>query len=650
MSHAVFKSALSAGLFASCIFSSYVVAEDLPTVVVSATRSQQSNIQTPTSIKVITREQIGASGATSLSEVLRGQMGVHLTDLFGDGADAKVSMRGAGGASNVLVIIDGRRINNIDLKAPNLNSVSIKDIEQVEIVQGSAGALYGDQAVGGVINIITRKPEQFVVDVELFTGSYDRNRVLARVENKIDNGLSFELGADILSTSNYRDNNKLDSMNVLGRVDYEFNTGFIFVEHSRVTDVQELPGSLLAAEVVVDRRQSFSSFVDDYSDAETDVSRVGTNLNLSDAWSLEAELAMTVVERDVQNSFRGFSITSPSAINSRQREFTPRLISVLPMNGSEMLTTLGVDLRNTDYSTEVTSIVDKQKVASFYAQLIVPLHADISVTLGGRHSKVENDVTRFVSEEVNDRATVYEAGVNWKLNSNLNMFARLDENFRFAKVDELTYVSPGDKLDNQKGKSKELGVNYTVKDLSTKLFVSRLELKDEIAYDPTAAAPTGAPVFWGLGANVNLDSTVHDSLVFDAQYSLNKSVDLMANFTYNDAIFDTGALEGNTISGVPEKLFSLASNYRYSEAMKAYAEVIYTGDQYKSGDNSNAQDKHGSYTVVNFNAEYSWEEWTYSIRINNMLDREYAESVNSFGSINPSPERNFWLSAAVRFR
>jgi len=649
MSHSIVKSVLYAGLFTSCYFnSSLVMAEDLPTIVVSATRSQQASINTPGSIKIITREQIETSGAKNLAEILRGQMGIHINDLFGDGTGSSISMRGASSASNVLFIIDGRRINNIDLKGPNLNSISTKDIEKIEIVQGSAGALYGDQAVGGVVNIITKRPEKFALDIEVFIGSYDRNRFVARLENKNSDGLSYELSADFLRTDNYRDNNKLDSMNTLGRVDYELKTGTVFAEFSRIKEVQELPGSLLAAEVAANRRQSFSDFVNDYSDTETEVARLGTQMSVLENWSLEAELTKTDVQRDVQNSFRTFIVTSPSAINSEQVEFTPRLIGSIPMNGSEMLITLGIDWLDTDYSSAITSIVDKQNVTSFYGQLIVPLHKKISMTLGGRHSKVENDVmATFKTGEVDDRATVFEAGVNYHYSSNMKFFIRLDENFRFAKVDELTYTPPGQELDNQSGKSKELGAEFKMDKLQAKVFISRLQLEDEIAFDPTATQPVGA---FFAGANVNLDSTVHDSLVIDTQYTLAESLDVMANFSYNDATFDAGTQAGNTIGGVPEKLFTLASSYQYSDSAQTYIELIYTGDQYQSGDNANTASKLGSYTVANLNAEYSWKEWTYSMRVNNLFDREYAESVNVFGSVFPLPERNFWLSAAVRFR
>ena len=148
-------------------------AAEIPAVVVSAARTEQSTLTTPASITVITREQIEDSGSRHIVEVLRGQGGVQINDLYGDGSRATVGMRGfaESAGSNTLVLVDGRRLNNPDLASPDLNSIALEDVERIELVQGSAGVLFGDQAVGGVINIITRKPGALRHSLELSAGS-----------------------------------------------------------------------------------------------------------------------------------------------------------------------------------------------------------------------------------------------------------------------------------------------------------------------------------------------------------------------------------------------------------------------------------------------------------------------------------------------
>ena len=119
-------------------------------------------------------------------------------------------MRGFGstGSANTLILIDGRRINNTDLASPSLNNIFIKDIERIEITQGSFAVLYGDQAVGGVVNIITRRPTEFEAGAELGYGSYDFQSQLAHVSHRFENGTGIRASAERKRTDGYRDNNK----------------------------------------------------------------------------------------------------------------------------------------------------------------------------------------------------------------------------------------------------------------------------------------------------------------------------------------------------------------------------------------------------------------------------------------------------------
>ncbi|MEW8628115.1 MAG: TonB-dependent receptor plug domain-containing protein, partial [Candidatus Thiodiazotropha sp.] len=136
---------------------------ELVPLMVSATRSEQVTPLIPASIRVIDRQQIERSAANNLLQLLNGQSGIQISSLVGDGSQAVVDMRGFGptAGSNTLILVDGRRLNNSgDQAAPDLSSIDLRRVERIEIVQGSAGTLFGNQAVGGMINIITRVPEK----------------------------------------------------------------------------------------------------------------------------------------------------------------------------------------------------------------------------------------------------------------------------------------------------------------------------------------------------------------------------------------------------------------------------------------------------------------------------------------------------------
>ncbi len=132
---------------------------DADMVIVGA-RSEIAMEKVAADITVITAEEIRRSGATTLTDVLRGISSVQISD---NSTNTSISLRGFSAqqaGSNTLILLNGRRLNNSDLAAPQLAYINVDDIVRIEILNSSAGVLYGDQAVGGVINVITRNNEQ----------------------------------------------------------------------------------------------------------------------------------------------------------------------------------------------------------------------------------------------------------------------------------------------------------------------------------------------------------------------------------------------------------------------------------------------------------------------------------------------------------
>ncbi len=128
-------------------------------IVVSATRFETSIDTAPVNVTTITSDDITRSNSTTLSDVLKTQAGINVTNLFGiSGSKAKVDMGGFGGSGgqNTLVLLNGRRLNDVDLQGANLAAIPLDSIAQIEIVHGSSTVLYGDNAVSGVINIVTK--------------------------------------------------------------------------------------------------------------------------------------------------------------------------------------------------------------------------------------------------------------------------------------------------------------------------------------------------------------------------------------------------------------------------------------------------------------------------------------------------------------
>lgn len=130
----------------------------LEAVVVTASRQQQRIEDSLAAVEVIEREDIERAGHSSLIEVLRALPGIRVTANGGAGANANVYVRGAE-ARHTLLLIDGLRVGSASSGAPTLENIPLGLIERIEVLRGPASALYGSEAIGGVIQVFTRKGE-----------------------------------------------------------------------------------------------------------------------------------------------------------------------------------------------------------------------------------------------------------------------------------------------------------------------------------------------------------------------------------------------------------------------------------------------------------------------------------------------------------
>ncbi|PCI07654.1 MAG: hypothetical protein COB77_04105 [Gammaproteobacteria bacterium] len=138
--------------------------------------------------------------------------------------------------------------------------------------------------------------------------------------------------------------------------------------------------------------------------------------------------------------------------------------------------------------------------------------------------------------------------------------------------------------------------------------------------------------------------------MLESRYDLGSKISLSGNYTYTDATFDSGVFSGNQISGVAENSARVDINYAISSAINTNLGVTYIGSHFLSGDNANDLSKVSGYSVLDAKFVYTYMDWRFNLRVNNITNRQYAESANSFGSIFPSPERNFLLTIAWNFR
>lgn len=629
-----FSGALAAPLFAIA-----AAGADLPVdeeLVVTATRSPYSLDHVATTVRVIDAVQIRASGAHNLSELLRNLGPVQVQDSMGNGRDSRLALRGFATAQNVLVLVDGRSLNNTDLAGPDLTAVAVEDIERVEILEGGAGTLYGDQAVGGVINIITRGGGPRQGRISVGRGSYAAENYAGSYQDRFESGLYYRVGTQIERSDAYRDGGAVNYENYSGRAGWRHGDGELFVEARQSDDEFRLAGALSAALVAQDRRQAGSSF-NAYA-ADNRATRIGIDQRLGEYLELFASYG----DRDddvVINSMSSFG----AAVTGQQRRvktFDPRLV----FTADGLRATLGMDAERVDYDFALdfgfgpSGTEQRQRKRSEYLHFIYTPVDRLDLQGGLRHARLDADVAPF-DLDYDQSTVVHTIGLNWRGDSG-RYYLNRDETFRFALADEnIDFMGNFTPLKVQRGVAWELGSewSWSLVELHAALF--QQDMKHEIGFDPGLG---------DFGANANFDDTRRRGGTLDARYHATDALVLGGIYTYVDARFVAGPYDNNRVPDVARELLKLNANYRFDPNFSLFGELVYTGPRNLDLGNRAEQ---GGYTVANLAATWARRSWTLQARLNNVTDKQYTEFASFFGTraLYPSPERNLMLTLSRDF-
>ena len=172
-------------------------------IVVTATRQATRASELLSDVSVIERADIEKAGSLeTLGELLSREGGVEFSSLGAPGSASSIYIRGAN-AGHTLLLIDGVRVGSATMGAPTFSALPLAQIERIEILKGSASSLYGSDAIGGVIHVITRKgggPAQLSADASI--GSYGTREANASVSGQA-NALHYSLNLGTVSSDGF---------------------------------------------------------------------------------------------------------------------------------------------------------------------------------------------------------------------------------------------------------------------------------------------------------------------------------------------------------------------------------------------------------------------------------------------------------------
>ena len=224
----VILSALAAGTL--CTSGTALAAEaddeatDLGETVVTAERIPTTAMSTPADVAVITAEDIEANHYADVAEALNHVPGVVMTN----GASGNDQVVRINGEERVVVMVDGERLNDdqgsMSRASATLTRIpSMKDIERIEVVKGAGSALYGSDAVGGVVNIITKKAKENRTQIDLNTGSWKTHNYEIYNQGSDIGGLSWTIAAGIQKRGYFYYKDQQGDTTKMGGSDYSNN-------------------------------------------------------------------------------------------------------------------------------------------------------------------------------------------------------------------------------------------------------------------------------------------------------------------------------------------------------------------------------------------------------------------------------------------
>lgn len=652
-----FKQRALAIALGSLFISGLAVAEDEAAVIVSATRFAEADPRVPANITVITRGDMRDTPATNLPDILRTAAGVDVRTLYGSlGVDATVDLRGFGetATSNSLILLDGQRLNPIDMGSVSWSAIPLESVQRIEIIRGAGTVLYGDRASGGVINIVTDKSGRPRAAATASAGSFGRSGLDVHGAGGGDRGY-FNVFAHYADSNGWRRNGQQDQQSLSGRAGLYLGAGELFVDYAAYKDSSGLPGYLTTTAYHADPRASATP--SDWQKRDGTRLRPGVKLPLTDALTLEAEVSTE--GEDQHANYASFG--SRSDRNKDMLSFTPRLRWRHGLGGLGSETVLGLDYYDGDvdarYSTAPRQKASQTSSAAYF-QNVTSLSEAWALTLGVRSQRLEQDAHQdayppWFSPAVDGSATrrrnAWDLGASYS-GQGWRAYGKAGTTFRFPNTDELfgfsailgVPVFAGD-LKPQHGTIIELGGSFALGPLQGRASLYRMRLEDEIGYDGAS------------GSNVNFDPTRRQGFEAELDWRIVERLKVKLAYAWTDAEFRDGPYDGNRVPLVPGNKATLQLAWDAGRAGSYAALVNYVGERRYSGDYDNVRGMLSGITTLDLQAAWAFAPWTVTARLLNALDKRYAPYAGYSPWIAdhyyyPADGRSFFLSARYDFR
>lgn len=589
-------------------------------------------------VTVITSKEIADKKALNVTEALKGVPGVTIKNM--DGAAPNIDLRGSGATAgnNTLILLDGIPMSG--MATFDMNQIPIDEVERIEVIQGGGAVMYGDGAIGGVVNIITKAPENKKnygsLGGEL--GSWKTMRTNLNYGTK--------LGKLLLDTSysgykslEYRDRNeefkgkkdKRDSIWLRGK--YLLDNGSIEARYSHNESKDYYTGSLNYTQYKDNPKQA-GSYGGHYR-------YINDIFNLSYSQKITSNLDFLIYGGYYEQKNDYYS-----PYNNKVREFFVKPQVKYTYSKDSYLILGGDYKKGKDNKTEWFSETRRDSYAGY---LMNKTTVDkLQFTQGFRHEKVElkKRENNYSLDKDYSGNNTYDLGINYLYSDTGNIYVNISTSTRVPTISELGAWYGN--IKTQENKTYEIGLRDSISNTSIGISAFVVDSKNEIYYDKIFD-PTS------YGFNRNFDGKVRRKGV---QLSLShyfEKLTLRENLSYIEPKVRDGMYSGKEFAGVPRWQANLGGTYNFTENFLINVDMYYMGKSYAQDDFDNYFGKNPDYTTFDANISY-----TFPIGVEvyagfrNLFNKKYYNAVitsKKYGSevYYPADGRSFYTGFKYKF-
>ncbi len=563
-------------------------------VVITAGRQTQAAKDVLADNVVITAEDIAKSGAASVVDLLQQQRGIEIARNGGPGTTASVFMRGGNNAQNV-VLIDGVRIGSSTTGGATWSSIPLSQIDRIEVVYGPLSSLYGADAMGGVIQIFTKKGTGVLSPtVSAGLGSYGTRKLQAGIFGSVANNLSLSLNAGHEESEGFsatkptadfgynpdKDGYKLDSFN--GRLVWELSKGY------------ELGASILHSRNNAQYDSGLNR--EDRSISTLETIAVFGRGKFTDNWTASLQVAKATDKGATE------SVTSTKYSYSQISTVQDSLSFQNDIRiGKDTLQVIA-ETREENVDTPTLALNGKRTTNSFAASYVFKQDAHLA------SASIRNDRSSQYGSN-----TTGSIAYGYRFTDALRVNASYGTSFRAPTFNELYYPNYGVATNKpEKAKNAEIGAYFEQGDTQLSAVYYQNKATDLLISAGSADCPAGYT--FGCARNVNKATLSGLSIGGSTRFA---DLTLRGSIDFQNPKDDT---TGKRLARRSKQHGTFAAEYALPSA-KIGVETIFSGERFDDAANSRTL---ASYQLLNLYASYEIaKNTTVLARWNNALNKDY---------------------------